>query len=736
MTTTRDVDPMSIDPTPATPCTADDCKIVMYPLDMNQKPDGMHPVPLIVATLKTTTIAPSTIAIIPAIPLLENTDYVVGVKSGLTDMQGLPLAAAQTFDLLKIAMPFIDAMGNVADVMIPGTTGTLEQALECSTVTTTGMLATADVVKGNATALEKQVMHERWLPAFAALEGLPTPVPRTDVLMAFTYKTQSITHDMDVIKNGLLFQNPGTCTPGCWEQLLGPGTVRTSSVPLVDLVGSQAIASAAGVVDNLCVALCEQGALCPNPADPSCVPKTMCVDMNGRATTAVADATLCRTAVGVVTGRLARARLYDLKGYAAQVGGPFQTTPGKFGTFTAATIAQPRVIDLQMWVVVGTGTPAAGRYPVAIFQHGLGSQKETGFYIANTFASTGLTNDPAGWATVMIDLPFHGSRASDLIHNDTGQPCNVDPADVVCGPAPGLPRGQCIDKNTMQAPCDGKQDPSGTGFLGLNLFATRDNFRQGTIDQLTLIRALEEESKPGRALDYLDGTRIGYVGQSLGGITGGNLAAYATSQDLKAVVLNVPGGGLVQNILVNTVPEISAPLFAGLNQAGVCQFNDPADPGKGCVDSAGYRQFKVLAQWVLDPGDPLANTIGVKDDLPGRMPIGVAKVLMQMSKPDPVVPNVSAYALATGYGFKIDGTDPHFEIYDFTNAPAAHVGSGCHAFLLAPICGQCLFDNLCQSLGAQLQAAEFIDTEGATIGPEVRTIPALGAAVDCMHPCP
>jgi hypothetical protein len=717
MTTTVDVDELSVDPTPLTPCLPDECAIAMYPLNAQNMPDAMHPVPLVVRTSSKSALAPASIAIIPAIPLLENTDYVVAVKKGIKDVSGQELAAAQTFDLLKIPAPFVDTAGKVLDTQIPGTAGTFEQALECSTVPTTGMLATATEVLGNAMALENLVNHQRWLTAFTALENLPVPIPRTNILMAFTYKTQSITHDLDQIKYGLLFKDPATCMPGCWEQLLGPGVPRVEG-PLVTLHGTQQIAGASGVVQNLCLGICEMGALAP------AIPPNMCTDAQGKATAAVAGSALCQTAVQIVAGHLKDARLYNLKGYAAENGGPFQTRPGKAGTFTVATVARPRVIDIPMWVVTGTGTPSMNGYPIAIFQHGLGSLKEAGFYIANTFSEVGHATDPAGWATVMIDLPFHGARTSDLVHNDTGVPCDVDPADVVCTATVAGGAVVCKDKNTNMAPCDGLQDASGTGFLGVNLFATRDNFRQGTIDQLTLVRALQEESKPGRPLDDLDGTRIGYAGQSLGGITGGNLAAYLTPAEVKAVVLNVPGGGLVQNVLLHTVPQIAGPLYAGLKQVGICEYKVDGHPEQGCKGTAAFKQFLIIGEWILDPGDPLANSIGVKDDLPARMPLTPAKILMQMSLPDPVVPNVSAFALAAAYGFKIDGSDPHFQIYDFRMHPQSMQGTGCHPFLLAPVCGHCaptanvgaaIQDNLCQSLGAQHQAADFIASGGATI---------------------
>lgn len=721
MTFTRDINPMTIDPTPLTPCTSDDCRIVMYPISATGMIDG-DAVPLILGVLRGTALAPPTVTIRPAIPLLQNKNYVVAVRRGIEDVQGQKVASAQTFELLKLEQPFVDMMNMVADIALP-TGGKLKQALECSFAAARGTLGTAAEVNATAGLLETRVAHPRWIEGFKAIEGASPPIPRTDVLMAFTYKTQTITDTIDLVKNVLI-------SPAAWEMLLptaGPTAGRVFG-PVMAIQGSAAIARLVGVVGQLCVGLCQGGQL-PGIMPNQCLNGTQPAD-------AVTNHPLCQTAVTIVTGRLDRASLYFMNSYTALSGGPYQTPDADHGagTFAPQTVARPRIVPIPIWVVTGTGTPAATGYPIVVFQHGLGSQKEAGFYLANTLAQTTGAMNPAGWATVVMDLPFHGQRASDIIDNATGRPCDgqdgrrapVNPANVQCDLATGVCSGGCDDR----------QDPSGSGFLGLNLFATRDAFRQGTIDQLTLLRMLREEGKSTGKLPYLDGTRIAYIGQSLGGITGGNLAAYVTPMEMKAMVLNVPGGGLAQNILPNSVEDIVAPLLAGLAMTGNCELNDPTMPGKGCKDTAAYRRFVTIAEWVLDPGDPLANSIGVRYALMGRPPpLTKEKILIQMSKPDPVVANVSTYALAQAYGIKTDGSDNHFQPYDFTGLPAATQGSGCHAWLLAPRCGRCLIDVLCQTLGAQIQAAQFVNSSAATVTPKTPAMVLPGTPA-CSNPCP
>lgn len=676
--------------------------VLMYALNDQNAIQGE--VPVIATFTASTSEAPPTLTVRPAVPLDQDALYVVAVTSGIQDEDGNPVQAASTFSLLRdVDQPFIDE----SDTVLPA----VEPALQCSTVQATGSLADDSTVRANARALEEQVGHQRWTPAFEALQGANPPIQREDILMAFHYKTQTITETVDTAKQVLL--------PNVWEQLdgnprlMGPAFSATTSAAIADLIG---------LVPNFCVGFCMAGAMAPDVAPNECV------DEMGNINPDVPDHLVCQLARQIIVGNLGRADLYLMKSYKATTGNPFAG-----GTFTPDTVMTPEINYIPIWVIEPAGTPPAGGFPTVIFQHGLGQQKEDGFLLANTMANTGM-----GWATVMMDFPFHGARASDLIDNATGVPCvdgnglpNVDPADVVCDPSTGM----------CQGGCDGMQDPSATGLLSSNLFGVRDNFRQGTIDQLTLIRTLQEEGKAGGALDKLDGTRLGYIGQSLGGIAGGNLAAYAGPNDLESLVINVGGGSLI-TILLNTVPQISAPLFGALAQAGVCDLVEPGNPASGCKDTAAFRQFLLIAQWVLDPGDPYGTSIGVVgQDRPG-LDLGPDKVLIQMSRPDLVVNNQATLLLGLSYGRDLDLTmmpfasnDDRFQIYDFSELGEATMGSGCHGWLLAPTCGRVdmngapdLPDVLCNTIGAQQQAAGFIDSSGDNVPPQR---PAQVSGIPC-----
>ena len=230
------------------------------------------------------------------------------------------------------------------------------------------------------------------------------------------------------------------------------------------------------------------------------------------------------------------------------------------GTFSDALRDMPADDFVPVWLLLpATPAPADG-YPVVIFQHGIGRFKEDGFAIANSFAT-------AGFATILMDLPYHGARASDLTMADGDDEMDcptgmIDPTPVICDPISGM----CTNG------CDGIQDATGTGFLSLNTSAIRDNLRQATLDHLTLLYTIGEQSETAGAWSSLDPNRISYVGQSFGGIAGANLLAYIDDNELSSAVLNVTGGDWTR-LLQESV--LGIPFNEDLNAADVCMYNTP-----------------------------------------------------------------------------------------------------------------------------------------------------------------
>lgn len=666
--------------------------VAMYVVNEEGNATGPS-VPLIVRTSSTTTAttARTTINIVALGPLPQSTDFAVVMKSGIMTADGRPLVRQSTYNLLLAEDgPFIEN-GEITNPIV-------EQALQCQPVPVTGMLASDAEVTGNATALETLLNHAGWTATFQALENHTDEaeqVDRADILMAWGYTTQTLTGAVGTAKS--LIES------GTWDMVVA-GPKAVGPLPPTPIVGTASIAATVQVVPQFCVPICENGTMEP------AIPRDECVtrNQNGQITAinpALPGNQFCQLAVNIIAGNLSNASLYAIKSYELRSGNPYVA-----GTLDPAKFQMPDASNLLVWVIEPNGTPPASGWPVAMFQHGIGQFKETGFYLANSMANLGI-------ATVLMDLPYHGSRASDVamvMNTPLGPqevPCtdangipNVDPADVMCDPATGM----------CQGGCDGVRDTSATGFLSTNLFGTRDNLRQATIDQLAVIDAIREASVMGGPLERLDGNSIGYIGQSLGAITGGNLAAYADG--LGASVLNVGGGDWV-TILENTVPQISAPLFAGLAAAGVCTLVNPANPGEGCQPTPAYIEFLSTLRWILEPADPVP--------LSQALPMGVGRdnVLLQMATDDPVVPNEATGLLAVSYGLasldlatgRITPTSERFQIYDFTALPQSRIGSGCHGFILQPSCGGLdmngdldVADALCNSIGAQLQAGEFL----------------------------
>jgi pimeloyl-ACP methyl ester carboxylesterase len=228
----------------------------------------------------------------------------------------------------------------------------------------------------------------------------------------------------------------------------------------------------------------------------------------------------------------------------------------------------------------GKTRPDAG-WPIVIFQHGITRNRTDMFAIAGTLAAQ-------GFAVIAIDAPLHGltDKTSPLYRNQlfTGTP------------AAGLITGERtfdvdFEANATGAPGpDGKIDPSGTYFINLsNLLTSRDNLREATADLMTLARAIPSMRYDANPTGDFDGSRIEFVGQSLGSIIG--TAFMAMEPHVHVGLLNVPGGGIAR--LLDASPAFGPSIHAGLAQAGLTQ------------GTPSYDAFFVAAQTVTDSGDSI-----------------------------------------------------------------------------------------------------------------------------------
>ncbi|HPY42400.1 MAG TPA: lipase, partial [Thiolinea sp.] len=211
---------------------------------------------------------------------------------------------------------------------------------------------------------------------------------------------------------------------------------------------------------------------------------------------------------------------------------------------------------------------------------------------------------------------------------------------------------------------DGVIDSSGSYFINLSSLRTsRDNMRQGISDLMVLRQSLP--SMKSASPIALNTKKVGFVGISLGSIVGtGYLSQEATSTP---ATLAVPGGGIAR--LLDGSETFGPPIQQGLAASGIV---------KG---TAAYDTFMGVAQWVIDPADPIVLGKKAADKHPIHMMevVGVNGV-----GSDKVIPNRVA-------GAPLSGTEPLISIMGLksisqTGTPDGVVRftEGAHGSLLDP----------------------------------------------------
>lgn len=312
---------------------------------------------------------------------------------------------------------------------------------------------------------------------------------------------------------------------------------------------------------------------------------------------------------------------YPFAGKTADLKVPLQVTlPDATYTPTGA----PANCGTLFGGMVGTG------YPVAIYVHGIGSDRTSAVSLANALAKACV-------ATVAIDLPMHGVAPSSAFYApdpDGAGPAtasasyglNIEQNTTLAGLYPGA-----IERHFNQvmgatgAPAGmnlavDSTDGSGTLFINLKNFAnSRDNLRQAVMDLLNLnaslgsISALDLDGASS-ATDF-DLSKVYVVGASLGGIIGGtftavNQLAYAADAKVYQLALAaspdaplfapkltpvkalaVSGAGSQVSRILENSQFFSPSILGGLAAAGVTQ------------GTSNYEKFMYVVQSAVDAGD-------------------------------------------------------------------------------------------------------------------------------------
>jgi hypothetical protein len=299
---------------------------------------------------------------------------------------------------------------------------------------------------------------------------------------------------------------------------------------------------------------------------------------------------------------------------------------------TAPAIQGTNRVYFNLFLPAGTA-PAAG-WPVAIFGHGFGDNKNSSpFIIASSLARRGI-------ATIAINVVGHGGGGlGTLVVNRTaGTPVVLS--------AGG--RGIDQDGNTTIDSTEGVNAAA-----PYTLISSRDGLRQTVIDLMQLVREIEVGMDvDGDGARDLDPARISYFGQSFGGIYGTKFLAVEPNVELG--VPNVPGGAIIEiarlspafrglvtlSLLSRTPPLINLPGFAFDENIPLRNLPPVIDTVPGA--SAIQRQIE-WSEWATESGNPAAYAVHLRSRPLAGVP--AKSIILQYARGDQTVPNPTTSAI-------------------------------------------------------------------------------------------
>lgn len=368
--------------------------------------------------------------------------------------------------------------------------------------------------------------------------------------------------------------------------------------------------------------------------------------------------------------------------------------------------------EIYFNLVLPSGVPPPGGWPVAIFGHGSTASKQTGiFFVAADLAARGI-------ATIGINAVGHGNGPLGTL---TVAQTSGSPVTFSAG-------GRGIDQNsdTVVGLDEGINAVLPWGILG-----SRDGIRQTVVDLMQLVREIEVGMDvDGDTVPDLDPSRLYYFGQSLGGIYGTPLLA--VEPNILAGVVNVPGGPIIEIARLSPVfrPALGLNLslrIPSLINIGGLLFNENmplrdqppvVNTVAGAID---IQQILEWSEWATGAGNPVAYAPHLRKAPLAGMP--VKDIILQFAKGDITVPNPTTTAMLRAGELADRATYYRHDLAfasrgDQSGIP---VPKDPHVFLvfvsllptpLPPINFPAVADV---GLGARQQIAEFFASDGVTV---------------------
>ncbi|MEE2960733.1 MAG: hypothetical protein VYA34_08320 [Myxococcota bacterium] len=307
-------------------------------------------------------------------------------------------------------------------------------------------------------------------------------------------------------------------------------------------------------------------------------------------------------------------------------------------------------------VALPSAAAPAGGYPLVVYGHGIGESKEQMLFMASSLTQRGI-------AVAAMDWTAHGERAGDFFNPaaQTKQDCSDTKVMT-------YDNGRCFHP-----------------FITANPVAVRDNVRQSFVDGMKFAQVLKSTcAERGGCGDFhLDTNKMGFLGLSLGGLIGSNIAAMV--DDYKVVAMTATGVNWLSTLEQTPNEYYRCPLFNALLETGVfvgpsasgrpwsedvwglpnaCNQDVDGIPGADWLIDAGYLSFRAATTWVLD----YAEGMNLAKKLAGKA------LLIQDVVNDETVPQITTDSLvgliSAAIGVPITPTDADTTIAGTTFATA------------------------------------------------------------------